>query len=252
MSAVFAMKNVVLILSSLTIWNAGAAQFANSGSAEVLFRGRDVVAELNRDSFKTTVLKDDEYDSAKWLVLFCKKNDARCESMMPSLVKACTRMADRSKSGIVRVAKVDCEAHADLCSEQGIMTFPTVAHYHLQQIVADWTSGQGGLAPWLQGELLQDSLPQATAKISGKIQSAVISLVAPVCSISHMETIHEWILLEDCLFAQTLSFMLLLAILGKSAWIIVVGGELKSWSRDVFIASRPLEPLVVMQSPVFL
>jgi len=246
------MKNVVLILSSLTIWNAGAAQFANSGSAEVLFRGRDVVAELNRDSFKTTVLKDDERDSAKWLVLFCKKNDARCESMMPSLVKACTRMADRSKSGIVRVAKVDCEAHADLCSEQGIITFPTVAHYHQKHIVAEWTSGQGGLAPWLQGELLQGSRPQAIAKRSHNIQSVVVSLVAPVCSISHMETLHEWILLEDCLFAQLLSFMLLVAILGKSAWIIVEGGELKSWSSDIFIASRPLEPLVPLRPPVLL
>merc|ERR1740117_2367003 len=172
--------------------------------------------------------------------------------MMPSLEKVCTRMVDRTESGPVRVAKVDCEAHADLCSEQGIIAFPTVAHYHQQQIVAEWTSGQGGLAPWLQGELLHGSRPQATAKVSHKIQSVVVSLVAPVCSISHMETLHEWILLEDCLFAQTLSFMLLVAILGKSAWIIVVGGELKSWSMGDFIVSRPLEPLVPLHTPVVL
>jgi len=235
-------------------------------------RGRSVT-QLNKASFHRSLAVTGATPASS-VVLFCKKGDEHCETLMPSFENLFLRMLQRrDKGGEVRFATMDCsdstagEGSLEFCQQLGVDTFPMVVHYRGEERVGHWTSGNGGLIPWLLRQMsdaepaprkdadlgLQDSSSRTAPKpnknseeeeiwlpglgelrdiaanmfcLGKDVESGTYSSRQCTESVSHLYDLHEMILLEDCLLSRVLSLVLLLAILGKTAFVIVTDAEL--------------------------
>lgn len=235
-------------------------------------RGRSVT-QLDKASFRRSLAVTGATPASS-VVLFCKKGDEHCETLMPSFENLFLRMLQRrDRGGEVRFATMDCsdstagEGSLEFCQQLGVDTFPMVVHYRGQERVGHWTSGNGGLIPWLLRQMsdaetapkndadlgLQDSSSGTALKPSKNseeeeiwlpglgelrdiaanmfclgqdVESGTYSSRQCIESVSHLSDLHEMILLEDCLLSRVLSLVLLLAILGKTAFVIVTDAEL--------------------------
>jgi len=218
-----------------------AAQGFSRAQADAFTRQRAALVELDDASFRTSVLAKTNEAASHWVVLFYSKTDLQATGMMPSLETMFARLKERHQHGSskARFGKLDCSRHTDLCGEVGVDSFPTVLRYRQAERAGSWTSGAKGLLPWLQEELASSSPSQDLSATMGiaTVDEAVEQLWrawkatgaarTAMFSVSHLEVVHDIVFMEDCLFARTLSFILLLAILGKSFWIVMDGAELR-------------------------
>lgn len=198
------------------------------------------VVEMSESTFQQSVLDpvgEEAQRVRKWVVLFHSKADAQSRMMMPSFDNMLARLLGRSADyENIGLAKVDCSSNKDLCSTLDVTKFPSVFLYQDRQVVATWTSGVTGLVPWLQKEISKTSKGDSQSLTLGveslaearQIFWQAIHASGPArryfFEISHLEPIHDLIFMEDCGFARVLSFLLLAAILLKTAGIVLIDG----------------------------
>lgn len=236
----------------------------NGASLELLVRGLGIV-ELSPETFEDRVLlrADAETNSAhivsSWVVLFCKAGDTNCDQLAPSFEQLCLRMV--GPSGDVRFGTLDCSRGASseaLCAELAVEAYPAIKHYQNGKNVDNWTSEKKiGLFPWLhnalhgtdkeKGSSIQSVPPVHTKSVASKRASTADhlghSLSVPFVGISHLKYLHEYTLMEDGIFPQLLSGVLLAVILGKCSWILVIGAEL--WPSLLHASSRSSDSAVL-------
>eukprot|EP00929_Paragymnodinium_shiwhaense_P007617 TRINITY_DN111526_c0_g1_i1.p2 TRINITY_DN111526_c0_g1~~TRINITY_DN111526_c0_g1_i1.p2 ORF type:complete len:298 (-),score=86.44 TRINITY_DN111526_c0_g1_i1:46-843(-) len=194
------------------------------------------IVELDEEGFSQSIVEPTgESTTTKWVVLFHSSADAQSKIMQPSFENMLARMLGRDEQySKVGVAKVDCAVSQALCAKLNIAKYPSVLHYQDRQVVAAWTSGLTGLVPWLHGELAKSaketSLTLGVASLEEAWDLAWQALQATkatrraIFEVSHLEAVHDLIFMEDCDFSRLLSFLLLLAIVGKTAGIVCVDG----------------------------
>eukprot|EP00927_Polykrikos_kofoidii_P073960 TRINITY_DN69964_c0_g1_i1.p1 TRINITY_DN69964_c0_g1~~TRINITY_DN69964_c0_g1_i1.p1 ORF type:complete len:358 (-),score=36.00 TRINITY_DN69964_c0_g1_i1:221-1147(-) len=236
-------------------------QFASFMKPEIRVVGLGIV-ELNPDTFSDFVSDDVETD---WVVLFCRKGDTTCDETLPSYERICLRQIDsvndRASSGSrrVRFGKVECSRDPGLCTEQGVNSFATVAHYVQGHPRGSWTSGgRQGLLPWLVrsfaghdcdvgcdgrefGQNKGRGRPIGNREVGVRDLSGVnveregrgeasgtlrqsLSLAAPMCNMNYLKRLQDSVLMTDCIFARCISVLLILLIFGKCLWIIFTEG----------------------------
>eukprot|EP00419_Tripos_fusus_P024566 CAMPEP_0172719490 /NCGR_PEP_ID=MMETSP1074-20121228/75534_1 /TAXON_ID=2916 /ORGANISM="Ceratium fusus, Strain PA161109" /LENGTH=246 /DNA_ID=CAMNT_0013544845 /DNA_START=146 /DNA_END=886 /DNA_ORIENTATION=+ len=115
---------------------------------------------LNRHSFAENILQGTvlgDYVVEQWMVRFCPASWRECqwqEEFFEDLAgdweaKLNTELSVRR----VRFAMVDCATDKELCNAEGVMTYPTVHHYHNGKRLDVFDGGANDFASWLEQRL---------------------------------------------------------------------------------------------------
>jgi len=152
---------------------------------------------LSRETFATTVMKDDS-PVEHWVVKFCVAS-WQCRSLN-EMYKELGATWQKSLNfnvaanlpirfaNMVRFAQVDCTKEKQLCAEQGVNSYPSVAHFHRKSLSTGeskisathmWSGETQSFTPWLEGKLsgkvaksAQPSAGKETVKLPTVAQAA--------------------------------------------------------------------------------
>eukprot|EP00441_Pelagodinium_beii_P025131 CAMPEP_0197653312 /NCGR_PEP_ID=MMETSP1338-20131121/34978_1 /TAXON_ID=43686 ORGANISM="Pelagodinium beii, Strain RCC1491" /NCGR_SAMPLE_ID=MMETSP1338 /ASSEMBLY_ACC=CAM_ASM_000754 /LENGTH=266 /DNA_ID=CAMNT_0043228365 /DNA_START=92 /DNA_END=889 /DNA_ORIENTATION=- len=150
------------------------------------------VAELNSVLFAGNALQRLGGGSEEWIVAFCPSWWEPCGNLeqifSEEAVSWQARLNSDDFSAKVRFAKVDCASDKVLCNEQGVESYPTIAHYLEGQQVRKISLStnkkmKGNLASWLSSQLLREEGPDPPQSLDAGGWDVGILLLALLASL---------------------------------------------------------------------